>query len=182
VDGRVSINGASQQDAFTDRELVGFGVTTTDPACNSVDNTQPTSFVVNLSDPALSSSVQASDFTVNNIAADSFTLSTNNATITFAFSSSPVTLGSNAMHIAAGAILRNSDSQPIFEFQCIFCYVIAPLQVTTTAPSVGGTFSLPAPGDYQYDVNFNQAVDPASVETGDLTLTGNTGGSVTDVQ
>ena len=31
VDGRKPINGASQQDAFTDRELVGFAVTTTDP-------------------------------------------------------------------------------------------------------------------------------------------------------
>ena len=33
-----------------------------------------------------------------------------------------------------------------------------------------------------YDVNFNQAVDPASVQTSDLTLTGNVGGSVTNVQ
>ena len=49
-------------------------------------------------------------------------------------------------------------------------------------PSVGGTFSPPAPGDYNYDVNFNQAVDPASVQTSDLTLTGNVGGSVTSVQ
>ena len=54
--------------------------------------------------------------------------------------------------------------------------------VTTTVPAVGGTFSPPAPGDYQYDVNFNQAVDPASVTTSDLTLTGNAGGSVTAVQ
>ena len=54
--------------------------------------------------------------------------------------------------------------------------------VTTTVPPVGGTFSPPAPGDYQYDVNFNQAVDPASVTTADLTLTGNAGGSVTNVQ
>ena len=28
ADGRVTINSASQQDAFTDRELVGFAVTT----------------------------------------------------------------------------------------------------------------------------------------------------------
>src|SRR5438876_2986090 len=39
VDGRVPINGASQQDAFTDRELVGFSVTSTNPACNSVIST-----------------------------------------------------------------------------------------------------------------------------------------------
>ena len=31
-------------------------------------------------------------------------------------------------------------------------------------------------------MNFNQAIDPASVETSDLTLTGNAGGSVTNVQ
>ena len=41
ADGRVAIGGASQQDTFTDREQVGFGVTTTIPACNSVINTQP---------------------------------------------------------------------------------------------------------------------------------------------
>jgi hypothetical protein len=32
---------SGQQDAFTDRELVGFAVTTTTPACNSIINTQP---------------------------------------------------------------------------------------------------------------------------------------------
>jgi hypothetical protein len=53
-----------------------------------------------------------------------------------------------------------------------------PLQVTTTDPPVAGTFSPSAPGDYQYDVNFNQAVDPASVQTSDLTFIGNAGGSV----
>ena len=52
---------------------------------------------------------------------------------------------------------------PNFEFNCSFCYAVTPLQVTTTVPPDGGTFSPPAPGDYQYDVNFNQAVDPASV-------------------
>src|SRR5256884_2425050 len=74
VDGRVTISGQSQQDAFTDRELVGFSVTTTNPACNSVVFTQPTDFVVNLSDPALPSSVQATDFTVNNSPANSLTI------------------------------------------------------------------------------------------------------------
>ena len=86
------------------------------------------------------------------------------------------------MHIPAGAFNRASDNDPNFEFNCSFCYALTPLQVTTTNPPDGGTFSPPAPGDYQYDVNFNQAVDPASVTTSDLTLTGNVGGSVTNVQ
>src|SRR5213080_1864088 len=85
------------------------------------------------------------------------------------------------MHIPANAFNRASDNQGNFEFQCTFCYDTEQLQVTTTVPPDGGTFSPPAPGDYQYDVNFNQAVDPASVQTSDLTLTGNAGGTVTAV-
>src|SRR5438067_34984 len=183
TDGRVAINSASQQDAFTDRELVGFAVTTTTPACNSIVNTQPTDFVINLSDPVVPASVQATDFTVNGTPANSFVLSNGNARITFHFNSSPVTTqGVQTMHIPAGAFNRASDNDPNFEFNCSVCYALTPLQVTTTNPPDGGTFSPAAPGDYQYDVNFNQAVDPASVQTSDLSLTGNLGGSVTNVQ
>ena len=181
-DGRVTIGGASQQDTFTDRELVGFAVTTSDPACNSVTSTQATDFVINLSDAVDPATVDATDFTVNGIPADSFVLSNGNTTITFHFNTSPVTTeGLQTMHIPAGAFNRISDGMPNFEFMCTFCYVLTPLEVTTTSPPVGGTFSPPAPGDYTYDVNFNQAIDPASVDTSDLTLTGNAGGSVTAV-
>src|SRR6266550_4328136 len=184
VDGRNAVNSTQQQDAFTDRELVGFAVTTTTPACNSIINTQPVDFVINLSDPVDTSTVQAGDFTVNGTPSNlPPTFSNGNATITFHYTSSPVTTqGPQTMHIPAGAFNRASDGMPNFEFNCTFCYAITPLQVTTTNPPVGGTFSPPAPGDYQYDVNFNQAVDPASVQTSDLTLTGNVGGSVTNVQ
>src|SRR5439155_27039539 len=91
------------------------------------------------------------------------------------------TEGVQTMHIPAGAFTRQSDGMGNFEFTCTFCYAVTPLQVTTTVPPVGGTFSSPAPGDYTYDVNSNQAVDPASVQTSDLTLTGNSGPSVTAV-
>src|SRR5262249_23059862 len=152
-------NGQSQQDAFTDRELVGFAVTTSDPACNSVISTQPTDFVINLSDAVDPATVQATDFTVNGIPADSFVLSNGNATITFHFNSSPVTVtGVQTMHIPADAFNRISDGMGNFEFLCTFCYVVTPLEVTTTNPPVGGTFSPPAPGDYTYDVNFNQPI------------------------
>src|SRR5437660_6066617 len=74
-DGRVTISGQSQQDAFTDRELTGFAVTTTDPACGSfVVGTAPVQFVVNLSDPADPNTVQPTDFTVNGTPADIATL------------------------------------------------------------------------------------------------------------
>ncbi len=181
VDGRVIINGASQQDAFTDRELVGFAVTTTDPACNSVINTQPVMFVVNLNDAVNTATVQPMDFTMNGIPSNQPpTFANGNTQITFHYSTSPVTMqGPQTMHIPAGAFNRASDNTPNFEFMCSFCYALMPLQVTTTNPPVGGTFSPPAPGDYNFDVNFNQAVDTASVQDSDLMLSGNAGGSVT---
>src|SRR5262245_50447456 len=183
VDGRNPISGASEQDVFTDRELVGFAVTTTTPVCNSIINNQPVDFIINLSDPVDPATVQATDFTVNGTSANSFVLTNGNATITFHFTSSPVTTqGSQTMNVPANAFNRASDNQGNFAFNCSFCFAVTGLQVTTTNPPVGGTFSPPAPGDYQYDVNFNQAVDAASVQTGDLTLTGNVGGSVTAVQ
>jgi hypothetical protein len=180
ADGRVAINAQSQQDAFTDRELVGFAVTTTVPACNSLINTQPTDFQVNLSDAVDTSTVQAGDFMVNGTPSNlAPTFAMGNTQITFHFSSTPVVLGSNTMHIPAGAFNRASDNMPNFEFTCTFCYAVSPLQVTTTNPPVGGTFSPPAPADYTFDVNFNQAVDTASVQDSDLTVSGNSGPSVT---
>ncbi len=181
TDGRVAISGASQQDTFTDRELVGFAVTTTTPACNSIISTQPTDFVINLSDAVDTATVQASDFTVNGTPSNlAPTFSNGNATITFHFSTSPVTTqGPQTMHIPAGAFNRISDGMPNFDFTCTFCYALTPLMVVSTVPPDGGTFSPPAPGDYNFDVNFNQAVDPASVQDSDLTVSGNSGPSVT---
>jgi len=117
---------------------------------------------------------------VNGIAANTVALSNNNTTLTFHYNTSPVsTQGPQTMHIAAGAFNRASDGLPNFAFDCTFCYAITPLMVTTTVPPVGGTFTPPAPGNYNYDVNFNQAVDPASVQDSDLMVSGNSGPSVT---
>jgi hypothetical protein len=180
-DGRVAISNTAQQDVFTDRELVGFSVATANPACGSlVIGTAPTDFVIDLSDPADPSTIQASDFTVNGTPADSFT-SPDNQTITFTFSTSPVTPGENTMHIDAGAIHQASNNDPILEFNCTFRYTQEQLAVTDTDPPVGGTFTPPAPGSYTYDVNWNNPVDPTSVTTSDLQVSGNTGATVTAV-
>ena len=156
-----------------------FGVTSSTPACSSAINTQPVDFVINLNAAVNTSTVQASDFSVNGTASNlAPTFGAGNTQITFHYSSSPVISGSNTMHIAAGAF-NNTSGDPVADFTCTFCYSAAQLAVTSTNPPVGGTFSAPAPGDYTYDVNFNQTVDPASVQTGDLTITGNVSGSVT---
>ena len=55
------------------------------------------------------------------------------------------------------------------------------LKVIWTTPLVGGTFSPPAPGTYSYDLNWNEPVDPASVQPTDLTLSGIQGATVTGV-
>ena len=180
TDGRVTIAGASQQDTFTDKELIGFSVSSTNPACGSTVATAPTDFVVNLSDAVDPATVQASDFSVNGTPANSFALSNGNLTITFHFNSTPVTTqGPQTMHINAGAFNRISDNMPVFLFDCTFRYDALTLAVTTTVPAVGGTFNPPAPSNYNYDVNFNKAVDPASVSDSDLMLSGNSGPSVT---
>ena len=182
VDGRVAIAGQSQQDAFTDRELAGFAVTTTTPGCNSIINTQSVDFIINLSDAVVPGSVQAGDFTVNGTPANSFVLGAGNTQITFHFNGSPIaTQGVQTMHIPAGAFTRASDGQGVFDFTCTFRYDVLQLTVTSTNPPVGGTFSPPAPNNYQYDVNFNEPVDPASVQTSDLTVSGTSGPSVTGV-
>src|SRR4029077_7191664 len=182
TDGRVTISGTSQQDAFTDRELVGFAVTTTDPACGSIINTQPTDFVVNLSDAVVPGTGDATDFTVDGTPADSFTISNADTTITFTYNTTPVqTQGPHTMHIPAGAFLRASDNQPVFEFTCDFRYDQTLLAVTDTVPPVGGTFDPPGPATYTYDMNFNEPVDPASVQTSDLHFSGVPGTSATAV-
>ncbi len=181
TDGRVTINGTSQQDAFTDRDLAGFGVTSTDPACGSIISTTPTDFVVNVTDPVDPTTLQGSDFTVNGIAANSVVYTPGTTTMTFHFNSTPVTTqGVQTMHIPAGAF-NDLGGDGNLEFMCTFRYDATLLQVTTTVPAVGGTFEPPAPNTYQYDVNFNEAVDPASVQTSDLMLSGNTGATVTGV-
>src|SRR5262249_61387484 len=116
MDGRNVINGQSQQDAFFDRDLVGFSVTTTDPACGSlVVGTAPTDFTVNLRDPADPNTVDATDFTGNGTPAESANLSNGNQTIDFIVSSSPGTLGLTTMHIDAGAVHQDSNKYPISE-------------------------------------------------------------------
>jgi len=182
TDGRNAISGQSQQDAFTDRDLVGFSVATADPACGSlVIGTAPTDFQIVLSDPADPTTVQPSDFTVNGTPADTANLSNGNQTIDFIFNSSPAVQGSNTMDIPAGAILQASNGDPILEFNCTFRYAQQQLTVTNTNPPVGGTFTPPAPGTYPYDVNWNIAVDPTSVQTTDLQVSGNAGATVTAV-
>src|SRR2546423_12986716 len=85
------------------------------------------------------------------------------------------------MHIPAGAFNQASNNDPVLEFQCTFRYDATLLEVTDTVPPDGGTFQPPGPASYTYDMNFNEPVDPASVQTSDLHLSGIPGSTVTAV-
>jgi hypothetical protein len=183
TDGRVTISSQSQQDAFTDRDLVGFAVIGADPACGSVISTQPTDFVINTTDPVQGGTIDATDFTVNGIPADDFSYVDGSMTIHFLYDTSPVTTqGEQTMHIPAGAFLSDPAGDPVLEFNCTFRYDATLLAVTDTVPPDGGTFDPPGPASYTYDMNFNEPVEAGSVQTSDLHLSGIPGSTVDNVQ
>ncbi len=161
------------------RISLGLSVSTTVPAVGSVVSSVPVDYTVNFTDPIQTSSVQASDFQVDGVNASSFTINTSTQVV-FHYSSAPFsTQGLHTMTMPAGAILRASDGDPLQPFSGTFRYDALTLMVTSTVPPVGGVFHLPSP--LTYDVNFNEAIDPASVQASDLTLSGIDGATVTGV-
>lgn len=144
VDARVPINGTYQPDTFTDRELVNTtptptptGCSVTSSACGSVIFSQPTDFIINLSDPVNPANVHANALTVNGTPANSFTLSNGNTTIIFHFNTSPVVPGQNTMHIAACAF--NCVNGCVQEFTCTFTYKPSTPTPTPTQPPPSAT-------------------------------------------
>jgi hypothetical protein len=161
-------------------QLVGLTATSTDPCVGCVVFTQPTALTVNVTEPVDASTLAASDFTVNDVPANSVSYTSGETTMVFSFDSTPVkTEGLQTMHIADGAFLSDPDGDPVHEFNGMFRYDTLLLEVTSTDPPVDGTFT--GPGTVIYDVNFNEAVDPDSVEASSLTLSGVPGTTVTGV-
>jgi hypothetical protein len=142
---------------------------------------QRTSFTVNVSDPVDPASLSPSALKVNGIAADSDSYTPGTTTITFTYASTPVTgQGLQTMRIDAGAFTRAFDGNPVGQFNAVFRYDAVLLQVTSTNPPVGATIDING-APLTYDVNFNEAVNPASVHTTSLTLSGLAGATVTGV-
>jgi hypothetical protein len=158
---------------------LGLAVRNTSPIVGSVVSTVPLDYTVTFSDAIQAATLSAADFTVDGIVANSFILnSTSQAT--FHFNSAPFSSqGLHTMAMAAGSVLRASDTDGLGAFSGTFRFDAIQLQVTSTVPPVNGVFTLPGP--FTYDVNFNEAVDPSSVQPFDLTLSGITGAAVTGV-
>ncbi len=154
--------------ALVVNDLIGaFSVASSTPANGSTVSTAPTDFAISFSAAYASSSVAASDFLVNGIAANSFTL-TNSTTITFHYNVSPaVSQGLQSMSVAAGAISRQADGAPLAAFSASFRYDVLPIAVTSTTPSNGSTAILPLT---TLDVHFNEAYAASSIGTSNLSL------------
>jgi hypothetical protein len=112
-------------------------------SCPGVVFTQPTVFIINLSESVDPATVQASDLTVNGTPADSETVSGDDLSITFTFNTSPVVLGHNTMHIAAGAF--NCINGPVLEFTCTFSYRVLPTPRPRPTPVPRGPHPPPTP-------------------------------------
>jgi hypothetical protein len=166
---------------FYKRINLTLHVTTTVPAAGSTVATQPSSFTVNVSEPVNPATLQAADFSVNGIPATSVSYTPGTTTMQFDFAASPVTAqGLQTMNVAGGAFNSAAAGDPVAAFAGTFRYDVLVLQVESTVPPFpGGVFTLPSP--ITYDVNFNEPVDPLSVQTGDLQLSGIPGSSVTAV-
>jgi Kelch motif len=100
------------------------------PPCGSELHSQPTDFIVNMSDSVDPATLQPTDFTVNGTPANSYDI-INFIIIVFHFNTSPVVQGLNTMQIPAGAF--NCFNGPVQEFTCSFTYEPGSPTPTATA-------------------------------------------------
>jgi hypothetical protein len=110
-------------------------------ACNITIHSQPTDFVVDLSEPVDPSTVQPTDFTVNGTSADNDAIINGNLTIHFIFNTSPAVQGINVMHIPACAF--NCGSGCVQEFTCTFFYEAPTPTPTPTTTATATSTSTP---------------------------------------
>jgi hypothetical protein len=172
--------GAGRKDPNVYYKAIDLGLTvrSTSPLNGAVVQIIPFDYVVNFSDAIQAATVDASDFTVDGVVADSFIINSPTQ-VTFHYLSAPFSVnGLHTMAMAADSILRSSDGDTLATFSGSFRWDSLLLQVTSTVPPNG---SFTPPGPFTYDVNFNEAINPATVQTFDLVLGGTTGAIVSTV-
>jgi subtilisin family serine protease len=161
------VSSGGRLDTLKTLQLLQLKVVGSTPASGDVLTTQPVDFTLDFSDAFDPASVTAGAFTVNGIAANSFTVN-DPFTLTFHFSTSPVTQqGLQSMDMAAGAIKRLRDGSGSLAFHANFRYAAVRLQVTSTDPANGSFVPLPFT---QLRVHFNLPYDPTTIGTSNLTL------------
>lgn len=175
--------GYGRLNAFAAVQTLGMNVIGTTPANGAIVNAPPAlvgGYRVDFNfdyDPS-PANVDLSKVSVNGINPVSFTVVDSN-TIQFNFAVNPVTAeGVQTFVVDAGAVERLSNGEPVGQYSGSFRYDINTLAVvSTTPPFPNGVFTLPGP--FSYTVNFNEPINPASVQTSDLVISGIAGATVT---
>ena len=149
--------------------LPSYVVTSTDPVDGTTFATAPTEITVNLSSAALLPSVDASDLSVNGIAATAVSIIDNN---TLRFTLPSLIEGLNNYAIAAGAI-TSIQNQPIEAYAGQFELDTTAPRVISTSIQEGDTANA---GNLTYTVRFDEEINAANLDSSDIQLFGvNTG-------
>lgn len=148
---------------------VGPGVVSESPALSSVvTGVAPTQFSVTYSLPIDPTTIHASDFTINGVAASSASLSADGLTITYLYPASPVTTeGVQHENLPAGA-MTGLDGLSAGGISGTFDYVKVQLKVQTTSPTPGSVLVAPVT---DLVVQFNKPFDPATISSGIFHIT-----------
>ncbi|MBX7166445.1 MAG: S8 family serine peptidase [Pirellulales bacterium] len=165
LDG-LTITGARLNAAGGLQEL-GLRITSLTPAAGSTVAAPPTSFQVVLSSPYDLASVQASDLTVNGIAATGVN-QVNATTLQYTFASSPVTTeGVQSIALVAGALTSGGGAQSTLALSANFRYDSQPLTLVSSTPAAGASVNV---GLSTVTLNFSEPLQPGSVEPTDFII------------
>ncbi|MEZ6137701.1 MAG: pre-peptidase C-terminal domain-containing protein [Pirellulaceae bacterium] len=148
-----------------------FQVAASTPADLQPVNAYPT-FRVELSSPVLLTSLQASDLTVNGIAASSFTL-VDGQTIDFDISSADTGDGSYAVQIAAGA-LTDIAGNSLVAFSSTFSVDTTPPTVVSFGVTEGDVLTT---ANIAFDVEFSEDLSEVDLGPEDVLLVENFSGA-----
>jgi len=158
---------AGRVNLFNTLLQLGMIVVGSSPAPGAIVTTAPTAFQVEFSNPYEPASIEASDLLVNGQAADAVTLTDSN-TVSFQFFSAPVTVqGTQTLFIAEDEVSRADDGDGVREWNAVFRYDALRLEVVSSTPADGATVLLPLDA---IRLDFNESIDPASVDASDLVL------------
>lgn len=155
--GRLNVLGALSH--------LGMLVSESVPAANEIVTNTPLAYLVKFTDAYNPASVQPGDFLVNQIPANSFTLTSSNQ-VTFHYLSSPVTTqGWQNMRMPSNAVARINDGSPLIEWNAAFRYDQLRMRVDDTVPASGSAVTIPFTN---LRIHLNEPFDPTSVGLDDL--------------
>jgi subtilisin family serine protease len=146
---------------------MGVNVASSTPATNSTVGSPPTTFTLTISTDIDPLTVDPSDLVVNGLTADTVTV-LGPRTLEFTFATSPVTTeGVQTMSVAAGAFQRADGALAVRNWTSQFTYDVLPTAVVATSIAEGAVVTQ-APT--VLTIQYNEALDPASVAANDLRL------------